>query len=1081
VIAAGSADKMVYQWTLADGKQSAVIETPAAVSRLAFAQSTTLPAAADPAYELLVGGADNVVRVFEVGSNRRLEEFTTAVPVNVLTPIANSRKVVALGAANSPAVHERSLLQIVDAHVDGVNDLVHSPDGTQLFSGGADGLVRIWNTETAAQVRTLAATTPAVAAATPPAAAADAAAGDAEPAKPTVTSVAITADGKRLVSSTNQNKVQIWDLAAEGAAAAQPLAVFEHAAAVKSARPSADGSRLATLAADDVARVFDVATGRELERFESGLAPEQPLLDLAFASDQETVLAAGTDKLVHVWRVSALRLLEAHEGPSTAVAFVGDGARFATTGEDATVRLWPLAAEDAQPALELKGGEGALSSLVVDAAGTVLTAAGADQKLYTWNLADGSLVSTVETPAAVTGLSLAGEPLKLAVAGLDRSVRVYSPEDGRLLEEVRVPLPEPPAAAATATAAESAETEDAPPPALRVALAVVGGRLFVNSANVGRIYPLSLLRVITGHAGAVGDGAFTPDGMKFVSGGADRTLRLWQVTDGAPLRAWAGHDAAVSSVAVMADGKTIVSGSLDQTVRLWPVDLSTPAETAAATAQAVAGEVTKLDPLDVYAHPAAVRSVQPSANGTRIAAASDDGFVRVWDVGTGRELERFGGHAGPVSGVAFVPDNLRVISGGADASVREWRISVTRVIAAHEAPITGLSWLANGAQFASAGEDGFVRLWDSNLNLIRTFGLPDAPVAAGTAAPTPAAEDEPKGPFSAGVLTSLTVRRDLQQLAAAVTVGEGETASGKLLVWNIANAELLQTVSVPTPVRRLEYSADNLKLVVSGYDKTVRVYSAVDGELQQEVTSAENVRVAVFAPDSRHLLIGGDEQAVHTWRYVSPAAVRTLTGHGGGVYSVKFTPDGARIASCSVDGTIRLWNAATGRQLLSLPGHTGAVTSLDISPDGALIVSSGIDSTVRLWDATGGRQLKTLAATEGAVYSVSFSADGKLVAAGGADKRVYVFNAETGAVQATIEQHEDHIYKVRFSPRSNRLISLGYSGKLFVWNPTGGVPLFETDVCRVGQSACYSPDAAKVAVASGDGQVHFLDLPEAIR
>ncbi len=1084
VISAGSVDKKFYQWTLVDGKQTAAIETPAAVERLAFARSVTLPAAEEPVYELLVGGADNVVRVFESGSNRRLEEFTSAVPVKVLTPVANSRKVVALGAANAAAIHERSLLQLLDAHADGVNDLAHSPDGKQLFSGGADGLVRIWNTETAVQIRTLAATTPAPAAA----AAAEADDEEPEPAKPAVTSVAVTADGKRLVCSTNQNQVQIWDLAAKAEAAEaeadddeaaddeaveKPLAIFMHAAPVKSAHPSADGSRLATLAADNVARVFDVATGRELERFESGLPAEQPLLDLAFAPDQETLLASGTDKLVHVWRVSALRLIEAHEGPSTAVAFVGDGARFATTGKDATVRLWPLEAEDAKPALELKGGEGALSSLVVDAEGTVLTAAGADKKLYTWKLEDGSLVSAVETPAAVTGLSLAGEPLKLAVAGLDRSVRVYSPADGRLLEEVRVPLPEPPAAAADAAA------EDVPPPpALRVALAVDGGRVFVNATNEGRIYPLSLLQLVTGHAGAVADGVFTPDGTKFVTGGVDKTLRLWQVADWAPLRAWAGHDAAISSVAVTADNKTIISGSLDQTVRLWPVDLPD----AAAAEEAVEDEIVKLDPLAVYAHPAAVRSVQRSANGLRIAAASDDGFVRVWDVVTGRELERFGGHTGPVSGVAFVPDNLRVVSGGADASVREWRISATRVIAAHEAPITGLSWLANGAQFASAGEDGFVRLWDTNLNLVRTFGLPEPPVAAAAAAAeTEAAEDEPKGPFSAGPLTSLTVRRDLQQLTAAVTVGEGETATGKLLVWNLANAELLNTIPLPTPTQRIVYSADNLKVLVTGTDKTVRVYGTADGELQQEVPSAENVRVAIFAPDSRNLLIGGDEQTVHSWRYVSPTAVRTLTGHGGGVYAVKYTPDGLRIASCSVDGTIRLWNAVTGQQLLSMPGHTGAVTSLDISPDGALIVSSGIDSTVRLWDATGGRQLKTLAATEGAVYSVSFSADGKLIAAGGADKRVYVFNAVTGAIQATIEKHEDHIYQVKFSPQSNRLISLGYSGKLYVWNPTGGEPLFESDVCRVAQSACYAPDAAKVAVASGDGQVHFVAVPEAMR
>lgn len=1058
-IAAGSADKKVYQWTVADGKPVPVIETPAPVNRLAFTVSQTLPAAEDLRYELLVGNADKSVRVYEAGSNRRLEEFATTSPISVLSPIAGSRKVVAIGEANAAAIHERSLLQIVDAHAGGVCDLAHSPDGTQLFSGGADGLVRVWDSETAAPVRTLAATSPAAA--------------NEETSPPTVTSVCVTADGQRLVTSTNQNAAQIWDLAAVGEAAAKPFAIFEHSAAVKTALPSADGSRLATLAADDVVRVFEVATGRELERFESELPAEQSLLDLAFAADQKTVLTAGTDKLIHVWRVSALRSLEAHEGSATAIAFIGDGTRFATTGEDGMVRVWPLEAEDGKPSVELKADAG-LSSLVANAEGTQLTTGGEDGKVSTWKLEDGSLTSMIETPAAVTNLSIAGERSKLAVAGQDRRVRVYSPADGRLLEEVRVPLPEPAAAATEET------NEGTSPALLKVALAA-NGRLFVNAASEGRVYPLSLLRLVSGHDGAVAGGAFTPDGTKFVSGGADKSLRMWQVADGAPLRAWVGHDATIASVAVMADGKTIVSGSLDKTIRLWPVDL--PAEAAA---EAVPGEVIKLDPLAVFAHPSAVRSAWPSANGTRIAAASDDGFVRVWDVATGRELERFGGHSGATTSVAFMPDNLRVVSGGVDSSVREWRISATRVIAAHETATTGVAWLANGTQFATAGEDGFVRLWDTNFNIVRTFGQPEPPARAQPAPNEPEAaeaEEEVKGPFPAGKLTALAVRRDLQQLTAAVTIsgGEGIPATGKLLTWNMANGGLLQTVSLPVVARRIEYSADNLKLVVTGEDKTVRVFGVADGELQQEIPSAENVRVARFAPDSRNLLIGGDAKTLHSWRYVSPTAVRTLTGHGGGVYSVKFTPDGKRLASCSVDGTIRLWNAETGQQLVSLNGHQGAVTALDISRDGALIVSAGIDSTVRLWDATGGRQLKQLAATEGAVYSVSFSSDGKLVAAGGADKRVYVFNTETGAAQATIEKHEDHVFQVRFSPKSNRLFSLGYGGSLFVWNPTGGEPVFETDVCRVGQSACYFPGAEKVAVTSGDGKVHFVNLPEAVQ
>ena len=80
----------------------------------------------------------------------------------------------------------------------------------------------------------------------------------------------------------------------------------------------------------------------------------------------------------------------------------------------------------------------------------------------------------------------------------------------------------------------------------------------------------------------------------------------------------------------------------------------------------------------------------------------------------------------------------------------------------------------------------------------------------------------------------------------------------RLLTWNIANGELLLTIPLPVTARRLEYSADNLKLVVTGEDKTVRVLGVADGALQQEIPSAENVRVARFAPDSRNLLLGGD-------------------------------------------------------------------------------------------------------------------------------------------------------------------------------------------------------------------------------
>lgn len=1089
VIAAGGADKKIYRWTLNDAKPLPAIEMPAAVTRLASAASPIVRNSIDSAadaddqhVDFLVAGDDNRVRIIDAGEGRTLEIIETGAASSVLVPLAGSRRLVTIGADNTAAIHQRCLLKVANAHQGGVNDIAYSPDGKQLVSGGVDGKIRIWNDETGEHVLAFTAAAPPAGEEPETAEAAGRVVG--------VTSVSVTADGQRLAVGTSENRAQVWDLKT-AAAASQPITAIEHPVSVTRVHISSDGGRLATMDAANTIRLFDLSRELELERIASGLPAEQPLFDLVVGRDRETVIAVGMDKLVHLWKASALQVWQAHQQSASDVVFIGDGTKAATSGADKAVRVWTVAGEAAapvgadKPLLELTARDGEFTNVIASADGGVLTAAGVDQKLYSWNLADGAIASVTETPAAVTGMALAGDPPRLAVAGADGHVRIFSPSDGRRLEEISI---RPTMTPAGETAAAESETDDLLPP-MRIALNPDASRILVNAGNEGRFYDLSLLKVFSGHEGPVATAAFTPDGAKLITGGDDRTLRVWQVEDGAPLRMWSAHDAEVTALSVMPDGKTIASASLDQSLRLWPIEL--PAEaaasqpaTAATTAAADAG--TEMPPQAVFRSPAAIRSLHPSADGLRIASACDDGFVRIWDVAAGRELERFQDPDGPATSVAFVPDNLRVVSGGANGGVHEWRISATRLLPAHQAAVNGLAYLANGAQWVTASVDGAVRLWDQNMNPVREFGLPAPPAAEPTAAPAAAAAadaqtDEISGPRPVGTVTALAVRRDGTQLTVAVVEGEGDSAAGKLLTWNVANGELLRTDSVPAVVHRLDYSPDNLKLAATCADQKVRIFGTTEFEIQQVIATAQNARFATFAPDSRQVLLGGDEPNLQTWRYVSPTAVRTLTGHGGSVYSLKFTPDGSRLVSCSIDGTIRVWNTETGQQLASLTGHQGAVTAIDLSPDGALLVSAGADATVRLWDVTGGRQLKQLAATESAVYSVAFNRDGKLIAAGGADKQVFIYNAVTGALQSTIDQHEDHVYRVAFSPSSDRLMSLGYSGDLFVWNVAGGKPLLVKDVCRVAFSACYSPDGAVIAVTGGDGEVHFTSVPAAVR
>jgi WD40 repeat protein len=119
--------------------------------------------------------------------------------------------------------------------------------------------------------------------------------------------------------------------------------------------------------------------------------------------------------------------------------------------------------------------------------------------------------------------------------------------------------------------------------------------------------------------------------------------------------------------------------------------------------------------------------VQFSPDGSKLASASDDKKVMVWNPSTGAHLHTLEGHLSWVKAVQFSPDGSKLVSASSDKKVMVWNPSTgthLHTLEGHSDEVSAVQFSPDGSKLASASYDKKVMVWDLDRNsLVQTIDV----------------------------------------------------------------------------------------------------------------------------------------------------------------------------------------------------------------------------------------------------------------------------------------------------------------------------------------------------------------------
>lgn len=611
-------------------------------------------------------------------------------------------------AAQTPNARPELVLQT--GHAEKVEAFAFSPDGRYLATGSSDRTIRLWETATGHELRTFTG------------------------ANTGIKALVFSLDGAQLFSGGNDGQLRRWDVASGQLSAT--WASSSKALLALALRP--DGLALAAGGAEDgVVKIWEIASRRELATLN---VARSWVTVLAYSPDGQTLAAGSADGSLQVWDSATGRerlRVKAHETRIRCLTFSSNNAQLFSGGQDGNTRAWNW--QNGQAGQTFPAQAAPVIALKLTAAETQLLICANNHTVSLFDLRTGQTLRTLSEAdnlnryeaaafspdgqrlAVGDGTRSAGlrllidntPPQKLASRVNPIRAVAFSP-DGRWLatgnQDATVSLWETFSGRLVATSPNNTDGSIA-----ALAFSPDGQWLASGSAaGVIRLWEPITARTLqrwSAHSDGIQTLVFSQDGQQLFSGSSDNLIKSWQAATGRQLSELRGHSGEVHSLSLSPDGFMLLSASSDQTARLWDTRTGQLLRTLSHAGP---------PPLLAAFQPGNGQSANNGPVPPSLVTAGNDGALKVWEAGTGKEVKTLRAAASTTAlvserhyALAIAPAG-QTFARGNGPTIELWELSsgqLRATLTGHTGTINSLCFSNDGEWLISGSDDGSTRLW----------------------------------------------------------------------------------------------------------------------------------------------------------------------------------------------------------------------------------------------------------------------------------------------------------------------------------------------------------------------------------